>query len=53
MERLNVRKLNEMGVIKQYQIKISHRSANLDESKDIQRAWKNNRDCIKISNKTV
>jgi hypothetical protein len=30
MERFNVGKLNEMRVIEQYQIKISHKSAGLE-----------------------
>jgi len=41
-ERFNPRKLNELEVRKQYQIKISKRSAaleNLSDSEDINRAW--------------
>jgi hypothetical protein len=40
--RFNPRKLNELEVRKQYQIKISKRSAaleNLSDSEDINRAW--------------
>jgi hypothetical protein len=43
-ERLNLRKVNELEVRKQYHIKISNRYAALEElsySEDIIRAWKN------------
>jgi len=43
-ERFNLRKLNELEVRKQYQIKISNRFAaleNLHYGKDINRAWQN------------
>jgi len=42
VERLNLWKLFELEVRKQYQIKITNRFAafeNLNESKDINRAW--------------
>ena len=42
MERLNLRKLNELVVRKQYQIEISNRFAalgKLNDSEDINRAW--------------
>ena len=54
MERFNLRKLNELHVRKQYQIKISNRTAalkNLSESEDINRAWKNIKENIKTSAK--
>jgi len=41
---LNLRKLSELEVWKQYQIRISYRYApleNLNDSKDINRAWEN------------
>ena len=52
VERFNVRKLNELEVKKQYQIKISNRSAaleNLSDSEDINRAWENITENIKTS----
>ena len=42
VERFNLRKLSELEVRKQYQIKMPNRFAaleNLNESKDIKRAW--------------
>ena len=42
--RFNLRKLNELDVWKQYQIKISNRNAaleNLSDGKDINGAWEN------------
>jgi hypothetical protein len=52
MERFNVKKLNE-GVIKeQYQVTIRNKFAaleNLEDSGDINRAWNNIRENIKIS----
>jgi hypothetical protein len=54
MERFNPRKLNELEVRNQYQIKISNRSAaleNLSGNKDINGAWENIRANIKISSK--
>jgi len=44
VERFNLRKLIELEVRKQYQIKISNRSAaleNLSDSEDINRTWEN------------
>jgi len=49
----NLRKLNELEVRKQYQIKISDRFPaleNLSDSENINRVWKNFKD-IKISAK--
>ena len=54
MERCNPRKLHELEVRKQYQIKISNRfaaSENLNVGEDINRAWENIRTNIKISSK--
>jgi hypothetical protein len=51
MERFNLRKLNELEVRKQYQIKISNRFAvleNLSDSEDINRAWENIKENVKI-----
>jgi len=53
-ERFNLRKLNELEVRKQYQIKISKRfaaSENLSDSEDINRAWEKVKENIKISAK--
>jgi hypothetical protein len=53
-ERFNLKNLSELGVRKQYQIKISNRFAaleNLNVSEDINRAWENINDSIKISAK--
>ena len=53
-ERLNLRKLNELEVRKQYQIKISNRFAtlkNFSYSEGLKRAWKNIKENIKISAK--
>ena len=50
-ERLNLRKLNELEVRKQYQIEITNRFAaleNLSDEEDINRAWEN----IKENKKT-
>jgi len=50
-ERFNLRKLNELEVIKQYQLEISNRFAaleNFSDSEDINRIWEN----IKENNKT-
>jgi len=44
VERFNLRKLSELDIGKQYQIKISNRFAaleNLNDTEDINRAWKN------------
>ena len=54
MERLNLRKLNELEVRKLYQSKISKRFAaleNLNVSDGINRAWENMKDNIKTSAK--
>jgi len=54
MERFHLRKLNETEVIKHYHIKISNRFAaleNLSDSEDINRAWENIKENIKISAK--
>jgi hypothetical protein len=53
-ERVNLKKLSELEVRKQYQIKISNRFAaleNLNISEDINRAWENIKEDIKISAK--
>ena len=42
VERFNLRKLDELEVNKQYQMKISNRSAaleNLSDSEDVNRIW--------------
>ena len=52
MERFNLRNLNELEVRKQYQVKISDRFAALEtlsDSADINRAWENIIENIKIS----
>jgi hypothetical protein len=53
-ERFNLKKLSELEVRKQYQIKISNRFAaleNLNVSEDINRAWEIIKESIKISAK--
>jgi len=53
-ERFNLRKLNELEVMKQYQIKISSRFAaleNLSDREDINGAWENIQENIKTSAK--
>ena len=53
-ERFYFRKLNELEVKEQYQIQILNRSATLDNlrcSEDINRAWENIKEYIKISAK--
>jgi hypothetical protein len=53
-ERFNLKKLSELEVRKQYQIKISNRFAdleNLNVSEDINRAWENIKESTKISAK--
>ena len=53
-ERFNLRKLNELEVRKQCQIKISNRFAaleNLSDSKDINRAWENIKENIRTAAK--
>jgi hypothetical protein len=52
MERFNVNKLNERDVKEQYQVTVRNKLAaleNLEDSGDINRAWKNIRENIKIS----
>jgi len=54
VDRLNLRKLNELEVRKQCQIKISNRFAaleNLSDSKDINRAWENIKENIRTAAK--
>jgi hypothetical protein len=54
VERLNLSKLNELDVRKQYQNKVSERVATLEklnDSQDINRAWENIKENIKISTK--
>ena len=53
VKRFNLRKLSEMGVRKQYQIKISNRFAleNLNGNKDINRASEDIKKNIKTSAK--
>jgi hypothetical protein len=44
VERFNLRKLNELEVRKQYQIKISNRFStleNLNDNEDTYKAWEN------------
>jgi hypothetical protein len=51
-ERFNLKKLSELEVRKQYQLKISKRFAalgNLNVSEDINRAWENIKENTKIS----
>ena len=53
-ERFNVRKLNELEVMKQYQIEITNKFSalgNLSDNEDINRAWNNIKENIKISAK--
>jgi len=53
-EKLNLRKLNELEVRKQYQIETTNRFAalgKLSDDKDINRAWKNIKENIKTSAK--
>jgi len=54
VERFNLRKLNNLEVMKQYQIKISNRVVALEElsdCKNINRAWENIKENIKTSAK--
>jgi hypothetical protein len=54
MERFNLKRLREMEVRKQFQIEISNMFEaleNLNNSKDINRAWENMKENIKISAK--
>jgi len=54
VEKFNLRKFNELEVRKQYQIEISNRFAaleNLSDREDINRAWENVKENIKLSAK--
>jgi hypothetical protein len=54
LERLNLRKLDELEVRKKFQNKVSKSVASLEklnDSQDINRAWKNIKENIKISTK--
>ena len=54
METLNLRKLNELEVMKQYQIEITNKFAaleNLSDSADINSAWKNIKENVRTSAK--
>ena len=56
VERFNLRKLNELEVRKQYRFKISNRFAaleNLRDSEDINKAWENIPEDVKISAKEI
>ncbi len=53
-ERINLRKLNELEVKKEYQIEITKRCAalrNLSDNEDINAAWGNIKENIKTSGK--
>ena len=51
-KKINLRKLNELEVRKNFRIKISNTFAALDSDKvDINRAWENIKENIKISAK--
>ena len=53
-ERFNLRKLNELEVRKRYQIEITNRFAalgNVENDRDIKRAWEDIKDSIKTSAK--
>jgi hypothetical protein len=54
VERFNLKRLSEMAVRKQFQIEISKRFEaleNLNDSEDINRAWQNIKENIKVSAK--
>ena len=54
MDKFNLRKLSELDVIKQYQIKISNRFVtleNLNDNEDINWDWENTIENIKTSTK--
>ena len=56
VERFNLRQLREIEVREQYQIKISNRCAaleNLNDSEDINSAWKNIKENTKPQIKTI
>jgi hypothetical protein len=51
VERFNLRNLNKLAVRKQYQIKLSNRFTaleNLIDTEDINRAWENIKENVKI-----
>jgi hypothetical protein len=51
VERFNFRKLNDLTVRKQHQIKLSKRFADLEnliDTEEINRAWENIKENIKI-----
>jgi len=53
-ERFNLRKLNELVVRKKYKIEFTNRFAaleNLSDSEDMNRDWKNFKECSKTSAK--
>jgi lipopolysaccharide export system protein LptC len=55
-ERFNVKKLNQRDVKEQCQVTIRHKTAaleNLEDSGDINRAWDNIRENVKIWSKRV
>jgi len=52
VERFNIRKLSELWIRKQYQIKISNKFAvweNLNYSEDVSRVWENIKENIETS----
>jgi hypothetical protein len=52
MQRFDLRKINDAEVKEQYQVKITNRFAaleNFDDNVDMNRAWENIRDNIRIS----
>jgi hypothetical protein len=52
VERFNLRKISELGVRKQYKMKISNRFAaldNLNDCEDINSTWENIKENIKTS----
>jgi len=51
VDRFNLRKLNELGVRKEYQIEISNKLTveNLSDCEDINRAWENIKENITTS----
>ena len=54
VEKFNIRKLNELEVRRQYQIKISNMVAalvNLSDNEDINMGWENIKENIKTSAK--
>jgi hypothetical protein len=56
VERFNLKKLSEMEVKKEFQIKLSNRFAaleNLNNSEDINRAWENVKENIKMNGSSI